>query len=227
MELNFAETDTAINRVIPWRDTIPLKVFASQIRFQIRLDDIREIVRGNTTTVDEVLDFYNQIIDALLDQYSSEFKVVSGSGTWKQMIVYKNILRAIDNIGINAAYVSKYYIQGILKDAEMAKYLRAQILAIEYLNQASNFSPRVRRLVARIQDGKNYKLLQELWDDVEDATTTVDTNNETEVRLFSINLYRISLAYLDEIRSIELNQLGKLRYFERKKKSGKTQPVKI
>ena len=50
------------------------------------------------------------------------------------------------------------------------------------------------------------------WDDVEDSTTTVDTNNETEVRLFSINLYRVSLAYLDEIRSIELNQLGKLRY---------------
>ncbi len=40
----------------------------------------------------------------------------------------------------------------------------------------------------------------------------MDTNNETEVRLFSINLYRVSLAYLDEIRSIELNQLGKLRY---------------
>ena len=116
LELNFAETDTAINRVLPWRDSIPLKVFASQIRFQIRLDDIRDIVRGNTTTVDEVLEFYNQIIDALLDQYSLEFKVVSGSGTWKQMIVYKNILRAIDNIGINSAYVSKYYIQGILKD---------------------------------------------------------------------------------------------------------------
>ena len=138
-------------------------------------------MRGNTTTVDEVLDFYNSIIDALLDQYSLEFKVVSGSGTWKQMIVYKNILRAIgnpvpinisvyllkhsffiDNIGINAAYVSKYYIQGELKDEEMVKYLRAQVLAIEYLNQASNFSPRVRKLVTQIQDGKNYKLLQEL-----------------------------------------------------------------
>ena len=98
LELNFAETDTAINRVVPWRDSIPMKVFASSIRFQIRLDDIRDIVRGNTTTVDEVLDFYNEIIDALLDQYSLEFKVVSGSATWKQMIVYKNILRAIGNV---------------------------------------------------------------------------------------------------------------------------------
>ena len=41
----------------------------------------------------------------------------------------------------------------------------------------------------------------------------MDTNNETEVRLFSINLYRYSLGYLEEIRMIELNQLGKLRYF--------------
>ena len=98
LELNFAETDTAINRVVPWGDSIPMKVVASSIRFQIRLDDIRDIVRGNTTTVDEVLDFYNEIIDALLDQYSLEFKVVSGSATWKQMIVYKNILRAIGNV---------------------------------------------------------------------------------------------------------------------------------
>ena len=95
LETNFAETDQAINKVIPWRDNIPVKVFASQIRFQIRLDDIRDIVRGNETTVDAVLAFYNEVIDALLDQYSLEFKVVSGSATWKQMIVYKNILRAI------------------------------------------------------------------------------------------------------------------------------------
>ena len=101
--------------------------------------------------------------------------------------------------------------QGTLSEDEMVKYLRAQMLAIEYLNQASNFSPRVRKLALKIQDGKNYKLLKELWDDVEDATTTVDTKNETEVRLFSINLYRISLAYLDELRSIEYNQLKKLR----------------
>ena len=49
------------------------------------------------------------------------------------------------------------------------------------------------------------------WDDVEDETTSVDTNNASEVRQFSINLYRYSLAYLDDIRDIEIRQLELLR----------------
>ena len=37
LEVNYAETDIAINKLSPWRDDIPVKVFASRIRFQIRL----------------------------------------------------------------------------------------------------------------------------------------------------------------------------------------------
>ena len=51
LEVNYAETDATINKLDPWRDDIPVKVFASRIRFQIRLDDIRDMVKNNQTTI--------------------------------------------------------------------------------------------------------------------------------------------------------------------------------
>ena len=41
-----------------------------------------------------------------------EFSAIKGSATWKSIIVYKNVLRATDNIGVNAAWVIKFYLKG-------------------------------------------------------------------------------------------------------------------
>ena len=51
LEVNYAETDAAVNKLDPWRNDIPVKVFASQVRFQIRLDDMRDMVKDNQTTI--------------------------------------------------------------------------------------------------------------------------------------------------------------------------------
>ena len=83
LEVNYAETDQAINKLMPWRDEIPIKVFASRIRFQIRLDDMRDQVKENETSIDQALDYYNEIIDALLTRYSQEVRVITGSKAWK------------------------------------------------------------------------------------------------------------------------------------------------
>lgn len=78
------------------------------------------------------------------------------------MIVYKNILRALDNIGINSMYVIKYYYEGYLSASDVLMYLKTQVLAIEYMNQAANFSPTVRKLWQMVRDSSNYKHLSEL-----------------------------------------------------------------
>ena len=68
--------------------------------------------------------FYNQATDALLNLYSKESRAIKGSATWKSIIVYKNMLWAIDNIGVNAAWVIKYYTKGTLSNDEIVQYLR-------------------------------------------------------------------------------------------------------
>ena len=39
--------------------------------------------------------FYNEATDALLNQYGTEVSAIKGSSTWKSIIVYINMLRAI------------------------------------------------------------------------------------------------------------------------------------
>ena len=77
-------------------------------------------------------------------------------------MVYKNVLRAIDNIGINAAYVIKYTLKGNLTSAEMIDYLRSQVQSREYLKQASNFAPEVKTKLKMIWEQANYQLLEEM-----------------------------------------------------------------
>ena len=42
-----------------------------------------------------ILGFYNEATDALLNQYGTEVSAIKGSSTWKSIIVYINMLRAI------------------------------------------------------------------------------------------------------------------------------------
>ena len=106
-----------------------------------------------------LLGFYNEATDALLNQYGTEVSSIKGSSTWKSIIVYINLLRAIDNIGVNAAWVIKFYLKGKLSNDEMIQYLRSQVSSLEYLNQASNFSPDVRQKLQAIRATMNYKNL--------------------------------------------------------------------
>ena len=100
--------------------------------------------------------------DALLKQYAKEVRVIQGSTAWKTAIVYEHILRAVDNIGINAAYVIKFFLRGRLSNEEVIQYIRSKILFLDYLEQASSFSPEVDRKLKMIRNGKNYRKLLEM-----------------------------------------------------------------
>ena len=51
------------------------------------------------TKVEDVISFYNFATGTLLDELSTLIKSSNGSSTWRPLITYKNILRAIENIG--------------------------------------------------------------------------------------------------------------------------------
>ena len=131
-------------------------------KFQIRIDDAREFVKTGKVEIADILVFYNSATDALLKQYAKEVRVIQGSTAWKTAIVYEHILRAIDNIGINAAYVIKFFLRGVLSNEETVQYIRSKILFLDYLEQASSFSPVVDRRLKMIRNGKNYRKLLEM-----------------------------------------------------------------
>ena len=73
------------------------------------------------------------------------------------MISFKNLIRAIENVGIATSYVVQYYSVGSLNTEELIQFLQAQAIAGEYLEQASNFSPRIKKEIQRIQNTDAYK----------------------------------------------------------------------
>lgn len=83
-EESVAKTDLAIARLDPWRDSIPLKVFASKVRFQIRLDDMRKkAIVEKAASFEEVLNFFNTAVDAILNQFVAEIQYSNETNIWR------------------------------------------------------------------------------------------------------------------------------------------------
>ena len=76
---------------------------------------------------------------------------------FRVLISFKNLIRAIENVGIATSYVVQYYSVGNLNTEELIQFLQAQAIADEYLEQASNFSPKIKKEVKRIQSTDSYK----------------------------------------------------------------------
>ena len=80
------------------------------------------------------------------------------------MISFKNLIRAIENVGIATSYVVQYYSVGSLNTEELIQFLQAQAIASEYLEQASNFSPKIKKEVKRIQETDSYKKVAQRYE---------------------------------------------------------------
>ena len=137
--------------MIEWRDIEGHKLFSSRIRFQIRLDDFRETYTTGQAKADDILGFYNYATSLLLDRLSKEIKFTNGTLTWRPLVAYKNLIRAIENLGIASSYVVRYYAESKLTAEEVIRFLQVQVLSSEYINQASNFSPKVKRRIRTVE----------------------------------------------------------------------------
>ena len=80
------------------------------------------------------------------------------------LISFKNLIRAIENVGIATSYVVQYYSVGSLNTEELIQFLQAQAIASEYLEQASNFSPKIKKEVKRIQETDAYKKVAQRYE---------------------------------------------------------------
>ena len=86
----FSKTDSALEKLQPWPENIPLQVFQSEIRFSIRLDDLRQdaLSPNKDVTIDEVMEFFNPVIGELLNRYTQEIEDTSQrKKTWKYEIL--------------------------------------------------------------------------------------------------------------------------------------------
>ena len=125
-------TDSAIERIKEWRSPEGEQIFQSKLRFQIRLDDFRKRVKANTESsevelkVEGVMKFYNYATRVLLDDLSKIIRSSNGSSTWRYLISYKNMLRSIENIGVEMSLGLRFYARNELTQVNFAKFIEHQ-----------------------------------------------------------------------------------------------------
>ena len=106
------QTDSALENITDWRAPDGELMLRSKLRLQIRIDDFRELIDKRNTTTDEqsqklafdALNFYTYATRVLLDDLSTIIRTSNGSKTWRYLVTYKNMLRAIENLGIEISF---------------------------------------------------------------------------------------------------------------------------
>ncbi len=82
---------------------------------------------------------------------SQEIKRTNSSAVWRYLIGYKNLLRAIENLGIAVVYGIRYYGQGNLTQDNYIQFIKHDTLSSAYLNQSVNFVAYVRKNFEKIK----------------------------------------------------------------------------
>ena len=165
----FRQTDSSLNNISNWRSPAGEDIFRSKLRFQIRLDDFRKrVVENNDTSkadvvVEDAMLFYNYATKVLLDDLSSMIKSSNGSSSWRFLIAYKNILRAIESVGIEMSLGIRYQATGKLTNRNFARFIEKHKLSQEYLLQSETFLSDMRNRIKNVRKGKDFKIYDEFY----------------------------------------------------------------
>ena len=71
-----------------------------------------KVREGRFGEITQILGWYEYINDVILDHLDDEIKSTNKSGVWRYLISFKNLLRAIENIGIVSVYGIRYLTTG-------------------------------------------------------------------------------------------------------------------
>lgn len=203
----YTVTDSAIERIKDWRSPVGEQIFQSKLRFQIRLDDFRKRVKANTASstvelkVEGVMQFYNYATRVLLDDLSSIIRSSNGSSTWRHLISYKNMLRSIENIGVEMSLGLRFYARNELSQANFAKFIEHQKLSIEYMKQAETFVGDLREELDTIRNTSDFSRFTQTFETLSRVKTVNFTTLERKKkRIFEY--FDSSVSLMNKLRGV-------------------------
>ena len=112
------------------------EMFKSKLRFQIRHEDFRQRISQDEEDINSILNWYKLTDAVFLDYLSQDIKMTNSSAVWRYLIGYKNLLRAIENLGIAVVYGIRYYGQGNITEDNYVQFIKHDTISSEYLNQS-------------------------------------------------------------------------------------------
>ena len=108
-------------------------MFKSKLRLQIRIDDFRELQdKSNLSSKEQneklaldSLDFYTYTTKVLLNDLSNIIIASNGSRTWRFLVTYKNMLRAIESMAVEMSFGIIFIGNGKLSTADFARFIES------------------------------------------------------------------------------------------------------
>ncbi|XP_064116798.1 uncharacterized protein [Macrobrachium rosenbergii] len=138
---HFAYTNSLIDNLKWPKFRIEDPLFKNKILFRIRLDDFRDkITKFDTPSIDAGIQFYNRANYIFLDQLTREIKEKDSSGVWRPLLAYKNLIRAIEHLGISMVFGEEYFGRGDLDHTSYLNFVTNDALGQDFLNASKSFA---------------------------------------------------------------------------------------
>ena len=207
------QTDSALENITDWRAPDGELMFRSKLRLQIRVDDFRELVDKRNITTDEqsqklafdTLNFYTYATRVLLDDLSTIIRTSNGSRTWRYLVTYKNMLRAIENLGIEISFGIIFIGNGELSVLDFAKYVEKHRIVREYMLQSEAYLSNMREEMNDIRESPQYLQYTERYKRMVKEKKTPKENKTTEINIYFQNTYEIVVLLRKSIATLRMD----------------------
>ena len=78
-----------------------------------------------------VVRFYTYVTRVLLDDLSDIIKTSNGSETWRNLVTYKNMLRAVESMAVEMSFGIIFIGNGQLSTADFARFIESHKVIFE------------------------------------------------------------------------------------------------
>ncbi|PBC26595.1 Atrial natriuretic peptide receptor [Apis cerana cerana] len=202
----FAITDQALHNMTTWplvsvpRDESKTQAYdvVSKEAFQARLEDFRQKISSEESSITEVMTWYTSVNAAMLDHLTNQIKETDNSGVWRYLIAFKNLLRSIESLGIASVYGINYFGRGILLGDNYVSYVRHEALGRDLLNGSLTYVPSLKHFYAELtRTMPDYGRIKSRRDEILQ-------NRKREPNVEDAIAYFDSMAtYVDELRKLQ------------------------
>ncbi|KAG5683567.1 hypothetical protein PVAND_012840 [Polypedilum vanderplanki] len=209
----FTVTNEAINNMTTWTEIIiPAlqrdsdneteeegEVLLNRTTFILRLNDFRsQIVSEDNreNNVFEAMLWYKEVNNVLLDYLTSKIKESDKSGIWRYLIGFKNLIRAIENIGVSAVYGINYFGRGTLSKENYVNYIKYDVLGKDLLNSSFIYVPYLKDEYKNLTNFPEYGSIKNMSKRITQNRLT-SRNNEA-----AITYYRSMTHYIERLRTL-------------------------
>lgn len=155
-------------------------------------------IREGEKGIFDVLNWYNEIINFVLDYISLSIHDSDVSDFYRFIIGFKNLLRSVEFSGKSGIYALRYLSKGSLEREHHHDFIRFEMLRKEYLNQTFNFLPELRIAYDKASQDQYYEIAQEIVMN-QKKYTRVDSNNSA---LTTIDYFAEWLDYTTSTKDI-------------------------